>query len=304
MNQEMVKAEKRFANHKARFDILDENVRVLNWRQPGTQAYAIRAVMDGYHVYITGDLGSAVICLTETATLKALSGYWKKPGYFMEKFVCTTDDYFFDYETAKGELRERKTMLLEEYRDNHPDMLANGETEYQDDLDERETDLLGSFNSEKGFAANPVAFSAWLEMDMDGVEFVPYMGRTIAHRIWLWLAAFKMAYEALQDTSTERYTQEYLDAIERNTPPRNGAPIGRDSFEWAGCAEELSVCNVAHLLAAAKRTPGYFQVRSALCGMPVIRERYADTMALLNKVKGTDAYDILAQLMQQAEREA
>lgn len=111
------------------------------------------------------------------------------------------------------------------------------------------------------------------------------------------------AYEALQDTSTERYTQEYLDAIERNTPPRNGAPIGRDSFEWAGCAEELSVCNVAHLLAAAKRTPGYFQVRSALCDMPVIRERYADTMALLNKVKGTDAYDILAQLMQQAERE-
>ena len=97
MNQEMVKAEKRFANHKARLDILDENVRVLNWRQPGTQAYAIRAVMDGYHVYITGDLGSAVICLTETATLKALSGYWKKPGYFMEKFVCTTDDYFFDY---------------------------------------------------------------------------------------------------------------------------------------------------------------------------------------------------------------
>lgn len=195
MNQEMVKAEKRFANHKARLDILDENVRVLNWRQPGTQAYAIRAVMDGYHVYITGDLGSAVICLTETATLKALSGYWKKPGYFMEN-------------------------------------------------------------------------------------------------------------EALQDTSTERYTQEYLDAIERNTPPRNGAPIGRDSFEWAGCAEELSVCNVAHLLAAAKRTPGYFQVRSALCGMPVIRERYADTMALLNKVKGTDAYDILAQLMQQAEMEA
>lgn len=59
MNQEMVKAEKRFANHKARLDILDENVRVLNWRQPGTQAYAIRAVMDGYHVYITGDLGSA-----------------------------------------------------------------------------------------------------------------------------------------------------------------------------------------------------------------------------------------------------
>lgn len=165
MNQEMVKAEKRFANHKARLDILDENVRVLNWRQPGTQAYAIRAVMDGYHVYITGDLGSAVICLTETATLKALSGYWKKPGYFMEKFVCTTDDYFFDYETAKGELRERKTMLLEAYRDNHPDMLANGETEYQDDLDERETDLLGSFNSKKGFAANPDAFSAWLEMD-------------------------------------------------------------------------------------------------------------------------------------------
>lgn len=66
----------------------------------------------------------------------------------------------------------------------------------------------------------------------------------------------------------------------------------------------MSVCNVAHLLAAAKRTPGYFQVRSALCDMPVIRERYADTMALLNKVKGTDAYDILAQLMQQAEREA
>ncbi|MFR5845652.1 MAG: hypothetical protein ACLUEU_07840 [Oscillospiraceae bacterium] len=41
MNQEMVKAEKRFANHKARLDILDENVRVLELETCRTQAYAI-----------------------------------------------------------------------------------------------------------------------------------------------------------------------------------------------------------------------------------------------------------------------
>lgn len=298
-NKNMVSAEKRFANHKARLDVLSENVQILNWRQPGTQEYAIRAVMDGDHVYITGDLGSAVIHLTEPATLKALSNYWKTPNYFMKKIVCTTDDYLFIYDTAKRELRERKERLLEEYQDNHPDMLANGETEYRYDLDEEEENLLASFTDEKGFAANPDTLSAWLDLDPDGFETVPYMGRTIAPRIWLWLTAFKMAYESLQDTSTERYTQEYLDTIEKNTPPRSGAPIGRDSFEWAGCADELSVCNVAHLLAAAKQTSGYFQIRSALCGMPVIRERYTDTMALLNKTKGTDAYDILAQLMQQ-----
>ena len=68
--------------------------------------------------------------------------------------------------------------------------------------------------------------------------------------------------------------------------------------------KKLTVFDFCSQIGAATRTPGYFQVRSALCGMPVIRERYADTMALLNKVKGTDAYDILAQLMQQAEREA
>ena len=61
MNQEMVKAEKRFANHKARLDILDENVRVLNWRQPGTQAYAIRAVM-------------AIMCISpETLALRSFA---------------------------------------------------------------------------------------------------------------------------------------------------------------------------------------------------------------------------------------
>lgn len=298
MNKEMVKAENHFENHKARLDVLDENVQVLSWRQPGTQAYSIRAVMDGYHVYITGDLGSAVIRLTEPATLKALSGYWDTPYYFMSKIVCTTDDFVFTYDAAKRKLRERKEMLMEEYRDNHPDMLANGETEYQYDLDEREKYLLDGFSDEKGFAANPDAVSAWLEMDANGFDAIPYMGRIIAPRIWLWLTAFKMAYESLQDTSTERYTQEYLDIIEKNTPPRSGAPIGRDSFEWAGCADELSVCNVAHLLAAAKQTSGYFQIRSALCGMPVIRECYTDTMALLNKTKGTDAYDILVQLMQ------
>ena len=199
-NTELLKAEKRFANHKARLDILDDHLSILNWRQPGTQAYAVRAVMDGYHVYLSGDLGAAVIRLTESATLKALSGYWKSPEYFMEKIVCTTDDYIFDYRAAKDELRERKNSLMEEYKDNHPDMLANGETEYQYELDVAEGNLLADFNAEKGFAANPDALSEWLELDMNGIETVPYMGRKIDPRIWLWLAAFEMAYQELNST--------------------------------------------------------------------------------------------------------
>ena len=199
-NTELLKAEKHFANHKARLDILDDHLSILNWKQPGMQAYAFRAVMDGYHVYLSGDLGAAVIRLTEPATLKALSGYWKSPEYFMEKIVCTTDDYVFDYRAAKDELRERKNSLMKEYRDNHPDMLANGETEYQCDLDDAEGNLLADFNAERGFGANAASLFDWLELDADGDETVPYMGRKIVERIWLWLAAFEMAYQELMNT--------------------------------------------------------------------------------------------------------
>lgn len=64
-----------FSNHKA--EIKEHGgITVLNWRnQNGSSDYYVHYVFDGCFLYISGDLGSAVVHLTEKATLNALSRY-------------------------------------------------------------------------------------------------------------------------------------------------------------------------------------------------------------------------------------
>lgn len=197
---ELLQAEAHFKNHHASLEILDieRNLAVLNWKEPDTNAYAVRAVMDGEYVYLSGDLGHAIIRLTEIATLKALSNYWKSPSYFIEKIQCSTDLYVYDYETAKAELTERLNNM-KEFLDKENEDDANA----LDELDEAYYAMLNEFDGyNKGFAgASEEVIHQWaaLDNDSDDYDWIYSAGRILNPRIWLWLAAFEMAYAALKD---------------------------------------------------------------------------------------------------------
>ena len=198
-NEELLKAEKRFQNHKAVLDILDSerNITALSWREPGTNNYSFRAVMDGEFVCITGDIGTATLRLTEAATVKALSTYWKSPSYFAEKILCSTDKYEYNYNIAKAELTERLNELKEFLDEENED-----DAEALENLNDAYTAMLDEFDSDKGFAGvSDETLQQWMALDKsEDYDWIYSTGHVLSARIWLWLAAFEMAYAALMES--------------------------------------------------------------------------------------------------------
>jgi D-mannonate dehydratase len=99
-----------FKNHKAELTQHGE-LQVLRWKQPDTNCYAIRYVFDGHRMYITGDLGEAVFCLTWQANVHSFDiGL----HYFDEKMKAYhSDRKEFDSEKAVKRLREWLNELKE-----------------------------------------------------------------------------------------------------------------------------------------------------------------------------------------------
>ena len=78
---------------------------VLDWKRPNSIFYYVRYVFDGNKVYITGDLGEAVFCLTWKADKHSFNCMGL--GYFHEKLKAYHEDkYDFDSEKATKRLRE------------------------------------------------------------------------------------------------------------------------------------------------------------------------------------------------------
>lgn len=81
------------------------DLKILDWKEPGTIMYYIRYVFDGNKMYITGDLGEAVFCLTWKADIHSFNGL--SLGYFHEKLSAYHEDkYDFDSDKAVKRLRE------------------------------------------------------------------------------------------------------------------------------------------------------------------------------------------------------
>lgn len=82
----------RFVNHKAskteyKQESGDGVITVINLRRPDSSRYAIRYILAGNSVYISGDCGTAVFQLTEKAELTELAKY--NLSYFASKLVTS-----------------------------------------------------------------------------------------------------------------------------------------------------------------------------------------------------------------------
>ncbi len=81
------------------------DLKVLDWKMPESIFYYIRYVFDGNKIYITGDLGEAVFCLTWKADIHSFNDIGL--GYFHEKLKAYHEDkYDFDSDKAIKRLRE------------------------------------------------------------------------------------------------------------------------------------------------------------------------------------------------------
>lgn len=189
--QQIAHAKIMFSHHKAVFRQLD-GISTLDWRnEDGSSDYYVRYVFDEERccLYLSGDLGSAVVRLTEHSTLKTLSRYIKMIDYFVGKIECSTDKYRYDEEIAKEELKE--ILFPEDV------MLSDEEKEERQDCFE---ELMEQFNNFHGFGTVSQDSDRVLsEAYADYWEWIAGAGQYIAPRIILWLVGLQMAWEQVKN---------------------------------------------------------------------------------------------------------
>lgn len=179
---------------------------ILDFKRPGTIEYYLRMVFDheSRHtsaVYISGDLGEAVIYPTCTPTLEGMANCFTRilngeieinRGYFIEKIKTASNIYTFDPDDFVADLRQ---VCKDRF----------GE-------DAKECEELEEFIEEEinNFSAHGVTFSSeGVTIEHDAKERLEGIitdcesdlydcGRRVHPRIVLWLVALRLAWEQVK----------------------------------------------------------------------------------------------------------
>lgn len=163
-------------------------LQVLNWQKPGTLHYRVRYVFDtcASRIYISGDLGAAVVHPTWEATFEKTyrnvaegrTGIDVDEGYFLEKLEATSDRYVYDRDAAERCVRENCEGIEEEEGAVEAVMHDFDEDCGLRHVGEKARKLLGDY-------------------DPDYWEWLTSAGQSIDTRIYLWLVGLKLAWRQL-----------------------------------------------------------------------------------------------------------
>lgn len=204
-------AQRHFSGHIATWSKVPlRDIEVLDWRKPDEVSYAMRIVFDnerGGRMYISGDLGEAVVYPTCPSTLADVAKCFtsrKKDGsldinesYFLEKVRATSDRWTWGREEFVEDFKEKISPCLEE----------GGCEDFDVDefLEERLGEVNGDFliYGEDGLhvdSDNGVSFDSWVEdelrkVDIDFREWIYDCGKRLHPRIVLWLVGIRLAWE-------------------------------------------------------------------------------------------------------------
>lgn len=170
-------------------DAAGNSVIIIDWGKPGTGAYSVRYLLNRNYVFVCGDLGEAVFCLTENATLEKLSAYDLQ--YFFGKMSCISDrdnGIEFDADTAKEFIRG----IYEDYYDE-----AGAPTkEFLIEL-ENAAEESGSVEYWR-HRLDEIDDQFSLDEYGDWWESLPSCGNVYGNEVVAYLLGLKMAYEQLK----------------------------------------------------------------------------------------------------------
>lgn len=178
-----------FKTHKALYSKCGEGIEILHWTQLTTRHYALRYVFDlnGRAIYITGDLGEAVVCPTWRATfedtVKAITSrhHCVNEQYFLEKvktasYIYQNDRREYDRDDAIAEIKSRLPDIKEE------------------DVEE----IMLDYSTFKGFAfMSGRTVKILFAYDKKYISWIFDAGKSIDMRVYLWLVGLAMAWEQL-----------------------------------------------------------------------------------------------------------
>ena len=202
--RQIAEAIRQFGKHETTYMTGVSGIDVLDFRRPDTICGALRVVFDhqrGQCVYITGDLGEAVVYPTCPATLedmaecftsrKADGSIFVNCGYFLEKVRATSDRWCWTDERFWKDFKE------------HCDEEGLDDLGFIENHKEFYWDGCVSIDTEHGVTLSETAKEELREIDDDYSCWVYNCGRRVSPRVILWLVALRLAYETVEKTRVE-----------------------------------------------------------------------------------------------------
>ena len=170
------------------------DIKVLDWRKPGTINFYVRYVFDGNRMYVSGDLGSAVFVLTWKADVHSFNDV--NIEYFESKMEVGEKKEWSSY-AAKDKLNEWKEEIIENY-------------EFKTDEEKEEFEDLAKNLIDAALECSSVEQWVWecvdgeyndeiSNFDVDYWEWMYEIGDVISRRAYAFLTGLKMASEQLKN---------------------------------------------------------------------------------------------------------
>lgn len=193
------KQKEHFKNHIATFTDYG-NIKILDFKAPNTLEYRIRFLFeeDYCRLHISGDLGELIASNYDNMTYEKFSDYVNNTSYFEEKIDCHNRAiYVYDEDKARAELMQGAI-------DDGDWLIESDRYSYEDDDEKRLEyiidDILEEFSNTTGISSS--GYDALSEINPDAWEFAYDIGKTETGILDLYMLAFKLAQEQLQNKNT------------------------------------------------------------------------------------------------------
>lgn len=177
--------------HKAKLILNTERYTGIDWRQAsGSGEYYVNYIVDKKRgsLVISGDLGDCIATWYHPLTVKDLAVYVRDVGYFVGKFQCYSDKYWFRDEDVFADIKQ-------ELKDMDVDMSTE---KFQDDWDNFQCDAADDIDEAQGFFPHEES-KDFLDRYLgdDWQEDADFWGRRISPRVYLWAIGLNMAVRQL-----------------------------------------------------------------------------------------------------------
>ncbi|MGF9979332.1 hypothetical protein [Viridibacillus arvi] len=183
-----------FANHVVEISG-EEGMQVISWGQPGTNIYRTKYVLSGSNIFISGDIGETVYCLTCRATLKNIEDF--DFHYFTGKLSAFCEARWnFDEKLAKKELKEywKEYEMKRRYKDSQ--------------------EIYDGIISAIDESSSLEAYRAWLmpvyqdtSIESDDLESIWEIGKRMPYRLIGYWVGLQMVVEQLKKTEVAVWPQ-------------------------------------------------------------------------------------------------
>lgn len=194
-------AQRSFKDHKATLIQDSERFTIIDWRRKdGDVNCYINYIIDKKRgsLIVSGDLGDSIATWYNPVTISNLKRYiYKDIPYYMSKFQCTSDDYYYEPEFVFEDLMEDLFGCNDDYEENIDTYIKTSEYDSFENFKSEVMDEIEKSIHEDLFAPTERLYEIAIDVYDNAWETLWKCGRQVQTRVYLWAIGFNMACDQL-----------------------------------------------------------------------------------------------------------